>query len=368
MNIRRVRLHIIEMPLKAPFSTHLETVSKRKSIIVEAIDQSGASGFGEVVAFATPWYTEETVRTALHMLEDILIPLLLRSDISHPEEISSLFHRVRRNEMAKAGLETAAWDLYAKLAGKPLWKLIGGVRNQVLAGVVAGSQSAESALRQIEQFVQQGYERVKIKISPAGDYELLKTIRNRFPDLPLMADANSAYTLRDIERLKALDEFGLLMIEQPLGVDDMVEHAVLQREIRTPICLDESIATVHDAESAIRLKSCGAVNIKIGRVGGLWNACRIHDLCLKHGVSVWCGGMIEFGISKAHNIALASKSGFDIPGDIPGSARYWDEDIIEPEIKVEKGRIAVPSEAGIGYSINWRRLAEVTEECRTIAL
>ncbi|MGM7636307.1 o-succinylbenzoate synthase [Bacillus sp. Hm123] len=360
MKVERLILHVIEMELKSPFVTHLETVNKRRSIIVEAIDADGVTGYGEAVAFSTPWYTEETVRTSYHMVKDILAPLVLDREINHPSDINQWFNVVRGNPMAKAGVETAIWDLYSKRQGQLLATSLGGVRNEIRAGAVAAGSSMIETLQRIDKLVTQGYERIKVKISPQNDRELLRSIRREFPTIPLMADANSAYSLQDIERLKALNEFQLLMIEQPLAVDDLVQHAKLQKMIETPICLDESIRSIRDAENALELGSCGVINIKIGRVGGLEEARKIHDLCLKRDLPVWAGGMIEFGVSRAHNVALASLEGFSIPGDLSSSNHYWHEDIIEPEIEVVNGRIALSPEAGIGYQINKRRLKEVT--------
>ncbi|RIW35626.1 o-succinylbenzoate synthase [Bacillus salacetis] len=360
MIINKVLLHVIKMKLKKPFSTHLGTVKEREGIIVEVIDDSGLRGYGEGVAFSTPWYTEETVGTSLHIMKEVLIPLLLKSSISHPEELSTLFSSVRRNNMAKASLECAVWDLYAKQLKKPLWKVLGGNREVIAAGAVAGSPLIEETINQVHGFSAEGYERIKVKISPENDIELIKSIRKEFPHLRLMADANSAYTLKDADHLKKLDGFGLEMIEQPLGIDDIYEHSLLQRELKTNVCLDESIASLHDARSAIALGSCRYINIKLGRVGGYSTAVAIHDLCRQEGVRVWCGGMIEFGVSRAHNIALSTLEGFDFPGDISSSTRYWEEDIIEPAVTVVKGKIKVPNGPGIGVELNRRRLKQVT--------
>ncbi|MCM3571231.1 o-succinylbenzoate synthase [Neobacillus mesonae] len=360
MNIAAIELFVIEMPLKSPFISHLGTVQNREGIIIKIIDKDGTSGYGEGVAFSTPWYTEETVKTSLHIMMDILIPLLQQNPIDHPEQAAQLFQFVRRNHMAKAGLETALWDLYAKKKGQPLSKIIGGTRKKIASGVVVAVDSLAKALKQIESYLEEGYQRIKVKINPQQDYDFLSEIRKRYPNLPIMADANSAYTLNDIEKLKALDELDLMMIEQPLGVDDIIEHAKLQKEIQTPICLDESIVTFEDARKAVELGSCKVINIKAGRVGGLVESKRIHDYCYEHGVPVWCGGMIEFGISRAQNIALASLPGFTIPGDISASSRFWDEDIIMPAVNVENGYVSVPEAPGIGYSINEKRLKETT--------
>ncbi|MEY2193562.1 o-succinylbenzoate synthase [Neobacillus sp. BF23-41] len=358
MKIAAVELNVIQMPLIDPFLTHLGAVKNREGIIIKITNSDGVSGFGEGVAFSTPWYTEETVKTSLHMLTDFLIPLLQKTPLNHPEEVSQLFSSVRRNNMAKAALETAVWDLFAKSHSLPLSKLLGGTRSLIASGVVVATDSTKNALQQIEQYLEDGYQRIKVKINPQQDYAFLSEIRRFYPELPIMADANSAYTIKDIERIKALDDFNLLMIEQPLGYDDILEHALLQKEIKTPICLDESIVSYDDARKAIEFGSCQVINIKVGRVGGLYEAKRIHDYCFEKGIPVWCGGMIEFGVSRAHNIALASLPGFSIPGDISASNRFWEEDIITPEVTVENGFVKVPSSPGIGFEINEKRLQE----------
>lgn len=360
MQIEKVILRIIEMPLKRPFTTHLATVKSRESIIVEVIDREGHSGYGEVVAFSSPWYTEETVQTAYHMLRDFLIPIIFKNDIQHPEIVESLFAPIKGNPMAKAGLETAIWDLYAKKCNKSIADVIGGVRKKVAAGAVVAAKNISAAIDQIEKFQDLGYQRIKLKIHPGFDFTYIKEIRNQFPHVPLMADANSGYSLEQIPALQALDSFNLMMIEQPFATDDLLEHAMLQKQIQTPVCLDESITSLHDAESAIQMGSCQVMNIKIGRVGGLQTAIRIHNLCIANDVKLWCGGMIEFGISKAFNLALASLPGFTLPGDLPASDNYWEEDIIEPQIEVKNGYIDVPAQPGIGFSINWKRLNDVT--------
>ncbi len=359
LNIKSVELFVIQMPLKSPFITHLGEVREREGIIVKIINRDGLSGYGEGVAFSTPWYTEETVKTSMHMLTDFLIPLMQKYPFEHPKEAWKLFGSIRRNHMAKAALEMALWDLYAKCQSLPLAQVIGGTQNMIASGVVVATESTAAALRQIENYVEEGYKRIKVKINPNQDYAFLAEIRRYYPDLAIMADANSAYTLRDIDRLKAMDELNLLMIEQPLAHDDIIEHAVLQKELTTPICLDESIATFEDARKAIELGSCRVINIKAGRVGGLYEAKRIHDYCYDQEIPIWCGGMIEFGISRAINIALASLPGFTIPSDISASTRFWDEDIILPEVTVENGYIRVPEKPGIGFDLNEKRLQEV---------
>lgn len=352
MMIDMITLKIIQSPLKRPFQTHLETVTKREVIVIEVRDKDGIIGYGEAVPFSSPWYTEETIETALHMLRDFLIPLVFEKEWTHPSELKTIWSGIRRNQMAKSGLEQAIWDLYAKKQNVYLGSLFGGIRTEIAAGVVIATPTIKEALAEIQAYEQVGYERYKVKISPTHDFELLAKIRTVFPDIALMADANSAYTLEDIEQLKALDVFNLLMIEQPLRQDDLVEHAILQKELKTPICLDESICSSHDARSALTLGSGKVINIKMSRVGGWSESVLIHDLCYEANIPVWCGGMIEFGISRAHNIALASLAGFTVPGDISSSSKYWEADIIEPEIEVVDGKIKVPRQPGIGVQVN----------------
>jgi o-succinylbenzoate synthase len=360
MKIKSITLHIISMPLKKPFVTHLQTVEKREGIIVEVQDADGLIGLGEGVAFSTPWYTEETVKTSYHMLKDVLIPLMNSNPFKHPKEIGKRFKAVRGNAMAKAALEMALWDLYARQHNVPLSEMIGGTRSEILAGAVVGANSLNEMIKQAGELVEEGYQRIKLKISPGADIVIVKELRDHFPSLSLLADANSAYSLEDKIGLQALDEFGLEMIEQPLGVDDLVEHSLLQKELSTPICLDESIVTPHDMKSAIYLNSCGVVNIKLGRVGGYTSALEIYRLCQENHIKVWCGGMIEFGVSRAHNLTLATLEGFSIPGDISSSSKYWEEDIITSPIVVKNGVVDRLDGPGIGVELNRKRLSSVT--------
>ncbi|PFA64033.1 o-succinylbenzoate synthase [Bacillus sp. AFS015802] len=368
MKIKSVTLHIVSMPLKKPFVTHLQTVEKREGIILEVEDKDGLCGLGEGVAFSTPWYTEETVKTSYHMLKDVLIPLMNSKPFQHPEEIGKRFEAVRGNSMAKAALEMALWDLYARQQHLPLWDVIGGTREEVLAGAVVGAGSVQEMVKEAGDLMQEGYQRIKLKISPGADVGIVKELRAHFPSLSLLADANSAYTLEDKAQLQALDEFDLEMIEQPLGIDDIVEHSLLQEELTTPICLDESIVTPHDMRSAIHLKSCGVVNIKLGRVGGYTSALEIYRLCQNNDIKVWCGGMIEFGVSRAHNLAIATLEGFSIPGDISSSSKYWEEDIITSPIVVRNGVASRLEGSGIGVELNRTRLSAVTDYKETFSL
>ncbi|WP_419882036.1 o-succinylbenzoate synthase [Peribacillus sp. B-H-3] len=360
MNIHSISIYHISAPLKAPFQTHLETVTEREALVIEVRDHEGRTGYGEAVPFSSPWYTEETIVTCGHILKDFLVPMVLSSALKHPSQLSELWKGIRRNRMAKSGLGQAIWDLYAKQQGVYIGSLFGGTRTEVAAGAVIAAKELERALSQIEDFLETGYKRYKIKISPENDLHYLSEIRKRYPDLTIMADANSAYSLSDLDRLKQLDQFGLQMIEQPLGAEDIVEHSIIQKELNTPICLDESISSFEDAKSAVALGSCKIISVKMSRVGGWTEAARIHDLCIREDIPLWCGGMIEFGISRAHNIALASLKGFTIPGDISSSSKYWEEDIIDPEVVVKNGCIEVPKSAGIGFSVNVKKLADKT--------
>ncbi|MGP4078387.1 o-succinylbenzoate synthase [Pseudalkalibacillus sp. R45] len=364
MRIEKVTIHKIEMPLKRPFVTAVNTVSDRSLLIVEVESADGVVGWGECSAFDTPWYTEETTDTCLSMMEEFLIPDMLDvKEFSNPENLSAVFSRYRGHHMAKSCLETALWDVYAKSEGRSLADVLGGTRRELEVGIAIGMQArTDDLLFKIEEALKSGYKRIKLKIKPGEDLDVLAAGRSRFPDAPLMADANSSYRSDDLERLKEMDRFNLMMIEQPLGARDFVEHAELQKVLRTPICLDESITSFEAAQTAIALGSCKIIAIKHSRVGGLMEAKRIHDYCQKQDVKVWAGGMIESGIGKAHNIALASLAGFEIPGDITASIRYWEQDIIRPEIELENGKVLVSDAPGIGYEVNRELLERYTVE------
>ena len=361
MNIRSVILHRIKMSLIAPFATSYGAYTDRETIIVQVVDEQGLSGWGECVAFATPWYTEETVQGAWSMMEQFLIPPLLEQPIAHPEELTELWQGIRRNKMAKAGLEMAIWDLYSKRLNKPLYEVMGGNSQPLKVGVAIGLQHNIARYYElIDGYIEQGYERVKVKIKPGNDVELIAAIRKRYPHLALMADANSAYSLSDIAHLQQLDPYGLLMIEQPLAVDDIIDHARLQGELTTPICLDESIISYDDVRHALQLGSCRIINVKLGRVGGWNEALRIHQLCLENNIPLWCGGMLETGIGRAHNLALASLPGFTLPGDISASNRYWERDIILPEVVIDEGKVHLPQGAGIGFEVDLDYMESLT--------
>lgn len=351
MKLKEVKLRHLKMTMKAPFATSFGSFQDKEFILLEAIDDLGNSGWGESVAFEVPWYNEETFKTNWHMLEDFLIPALLNKEITHPDEVSEIFSSIRKNNMAKSTIEGAVWDLYAKRNQITLAKALGGEKKKIEVGISIGIQkSVEDLLQLIEGYVAEGYKRMKVKIKPGWDVDVMRQVREKFPDILLMADANSAYRLTDIDHLKQLDEFNLMMIEQPLASDDIVDHAKLQAKMKTPICLDESIHSLEDTRKAVELGSCKIINIKIGRVGGLTEAKKIHDYCQEQGIAVWCGGMLESGVGRAHNVALTTLPNFIMPGDTAGSKRYWEKDIITPEVVVEDGYITVPENAGIGYA------------------
>ncbi|MFT8708229.1 MAG: o-succinylbenzoate synthase [Sporolactobacillus sp.] len=362
MQFQSVTMRVISAPLKTPFVTHLETVVERSAIILQVRDIDGCCGYGEADPFSSPWYSAETTQTCVEILKTCLIPLLLQRTIDQLSDLEPLFAAIRGHHMAKSGLIQAVWDYEARRKKVPLHQLSGGSRKKVDAGAVIASSDPSEALEQIAQFSEMGYKRYKIKISKATDHRLLRTIRQAYPNLPLMADANSSYTLADSDHLQSFDRYHLLMIEQPLACNDLVDHARLQTYLQTPICLDESLQSRALVQAALQLGSCRVATIKMAALGGWGEALRVAQLCRSYHVPVWCGGMIEFGIAKAHNLALAARSEFTLPGDLAASSRYWEEDIIQPEIQVVNGSVHVPDKDGIGFSINEQRLTQLTEQ------
>ncbi len=361
MKIRRVELREIRMPLVSPFETSFGRTTLRRIVLVR-VEADGLTGWGEVTCGETPFYSHETPETAWHILRDFLVPWALQGEWKTAGDIAPRFRPVRGHNMAKAALENSLWDIEAQRQGVPLAKLAGGTLSEIPCGVSIGIQpSVDVLLQKIQCELEAGYQRIKIKIRPGWDVEVLDRVRQEFPRLSLMADANSAYTLADLPRLKLLDRLYLMMLEQPLGWDDILDHARLQRELSTPICLDESIHNAEDARKAIEAGSCKIINIKLGRVGGFAEARRVHDVCRTRSVPVWCGGMLESGIGRAHNIALSSLPGFVLPGDVSASRRYWTEDIINPEVEVTKeGTIHVPETPGMGFTTNMDRIERFT--------
>lgn len=368
MTIASIELREIRLPLVHFFETSFGRTTERRIILACVRDSDGAEGWGECTAGEGPFYCEEWTESAWNTLHAYLGPMLLKQDAARAGEVFNLLKAVRGNRMAKAALETACWDLEANRAGTPLWKHLGGIQIEIACGVSIGIQdSVESLIDKIQKELDAGYQRIKIKIKPGWDLDVLEKVRTRFPEIQLMGDANSAYQLKDAPLFRAMDEFKLMMIEQPLAYDDMFDHAALQRQVNTPICLDESIRTPADAEHALDLKACRIVNLKLGRVGGHAEAQRVEAVCREREIPVWCGGMLESGIGRAHNIAMATLKGFTLPGDVSASARYWEEDIIDPPVIVSsKGTITAPEKPGIGFNINQKRIEALT--VRTVSL
>jgi O-succinylbenzoate synthase len=351
--------------LVEPFETSFGREQQRRALIV-SVESDGLVGWGECVAGTGPWYSYETTQTAWHIMADYLIPALVGLSLTHPSDALTLWARVRGHPMAKAGLEHALWGLYAKSKKISLAQALGGTKDRVESGISIGIQpDIPSLLRVIEHRLNQGYRRIKLKIKPGWCITVLEAVRERFPDIRLTADANAAFTLSDAVMLKELDRFDLLMLEQPLGFDDLIDHAALQKQLHTPICLDESIKTPEDVCRALELGSCRIINIKPGRVGGLTNSKMIHDYCQARSAPVWCGGMLETGIGRAHNVALASLPGFTLPNDISANARYYGHDLVEPVFTLNSdGTITVPRGPGIGVEVLRDRLERVTREKR----
>jgi o-succinylbenzoate synthase len=352
VQIRRVELREIHLPLLHPFETSAGRTTERHIIVVRVEDADGGEGWGECVADENPFYSEEWTESAWAVMARFLAPLLVEEPFPSAESVDGRFAHVRGNRMAKAALARAV----------PLWQLLGGTRAEIASGVSIGLQPNTAALlNRVRHELASGYQRIKIKIKPGHDLELVKAVRAEFPDIALMVDANSAYRLGDAPLLMELDRYNLMMMEQPLAHDDIAEHAKLQRQLSTPICLDESIRSSDDARHAIELGACRIINIKLGRVGGHVEARRVEQVCRENGIAVWCGGMLEAGIGRAHNIALSTLAGFTLPGDVSASARYWDEDIIDPPVTVTpRGTIFPPSGPGIGFVVKRERIDKLT--------
>ncbi len=362
MQIKKIELIEINLPLVHFFETSFGRTYERRIILARVEDANGNEGWGEATCGETPSYCEEWTESAWTVLEKILAPLVVGRTIESAAKVWDAMKQIRGNRMAKSAIETACWDLEAKSLNVPLWRHLGGVNQEISCGVSIGIQdSVEQLFEKIQTELDAGYQRIKIKIAPHWDYDVIKRVREHFGDITLMGDANSAYTLADIDKLKSLDEFDLMMLEQPLAYDDIVDHAKLQREIKTPICLDEPIRSPDDARKAIELKSGKIINLKNGRVGGHTQSKEIEQICREAGVPVWCGGMLESGIGRAHNIAISTLAGYTMPGDVSASKRYWAEDIIAPEVEVSKnGTIIAPENGGIGFEVKRDRINELT--------
>ena len=370
MNIDRIELRLAAMPLVAPFETSFGVETVEEHIIVR-VDGEGLTGWGECAASEGPWYSYETNQTAWHTLRDFLIPRVFENGIAAPTEFPRLVARVRGHNMAKAGLEGALWDWFAQAQNKSLAQMFNArqtfqreytLPERIVVGVSVGLQPTTGALlEQVRGYLQEGYTRVKIKIKPGHDVELARALRAEFPALRLQVDANSAYRLSDAAIFRAMDDMQLLLIEQPLSHDDIFQHSKLQRELKTALCLDESIHSVDDAQAALELGACRIINIKPGRVGGYTKALEIHDAAARFNAPVWCGGMLESGIGRAGNVAIAALPNFKLPGDLSASRRYYKQDIVEPEFEVDaKGTMRVPTEPGIGVKVVMKNLDAVT--------
>ena len=370
LQLERKELREIELPLRWPFETSFGRTTNRRIMIVRVFDKSGAAGYGECTAPEDPFFNHETIDTAWIVVTNYVAPLLMEARVERASDVNEALDRIRGNRMAKGGVETAIWDLEAKLSKQPLWKHLGGVREEIACGVSIGLQSSSDALvEKVAREVEAGYQRIKIKIKPGQDLSLVQTVRAKFPDIRLTVDANSAYSSNDTELFKRLDEYNLMMVEQPLSAGDLVDHAKLQSVMRTPICLDESIVTRTDARHAHELGSCKIINIKLGRVGGHSEAKAIQEFCDANKIPVWCGGMLESGIGRAHNIAMSTLEGFTLPGDVSASARYWDEDVIAPPVTVSaQGTITVPDGHGIGFEVNEHRVQSLTKRREEIRI
>jgi o-succinylbenzoate synthase len=367
MKIESVTLREIHMPLVHFFETSFGRVFSRRILLV-SVQADGVRGWGECVAGEDPFYSSEWIETAWPTIKHYLAPALLQNGVSSGRDCPDLFARVRGHRMAKAALENAVWDAEAQLHQHPLWKLLGGTRREIACGVSIGIQDTlEQLIERIATEVAAGYRRIKLKVKPGWDLNILEKVRARWADILLSVDANSAYTLDQTEHLRKFDAFNLLMIEQPLWNDEIYLHARLQKALRTSICLDESIRHARDADFALEAEACRIINIKVGRVGGFSEAKRVHDVAQRHNVPVWCGGMLESGIGRTHNIALSTLANFRLPGDVSASKRYWKEDIIEPEVEVSStGMIAVSDAPGTGYRVRENFIQKITVREETL--
>lgn len=367
MRINLITLRHLRMSLRTPFETSFGRIQTRDCILLEA-SADHLTGYGECVADREPGYSYETTQTAWHILRDYLIPAILGQDIAEPQSLPERLSFVRGHAMAKAGLEMALWDLEGKRQSRSLSVLLGGKRQKVEVGVSVGIQPSSATLVQVvESYLRQGYSRIKIKIKPGRDVPEARAVRQAFPDLPLQVDANSAYTMNSAQDLLPLDDLNLLLIEQPLAEDDLWDHSRLQAQFQTPICLDESILSPRHARQALEMGACKVINIKVGRVGGLTNSQAIHDICYTQGISVWCGGMLETGVGRAANLALAALPGFTLPGDISATDRYYAEDITEQRYSLNPdSTIDVPVGPGLGVIINRQALKRATLDQLTL--
>ena len=362
MIITSVELREIRLPLVHFFETSFGRTTERRILLVRVTDKDGAEGWGECTAGEGPFYSDEWTETAWHTIQTFLAPMTVGKECGTAGETWELMSAVRGHRMAKAAIETACWDLEAKNLGLPLWKHLGGTRKEIACGVSIGIQETPAALiEKIETELASGYQRIKIKIKPGWDLKIIAQVRGKFPDIRLTADANSAYTIADVALFKQMDQYNLMMVEQPLAHDDIFDHAELQKQIMTPVCLDESIHSSEDAKHAIALQAGRIINLKLGRVGGYAQAKKVERVCRENNIPVWCGGMLESGIGRAHNIAMSTLAGFTLPGDVSASSRYWTEDIIDPPVTVSSvGTITAPDKPGIGFGVNISKVDQLT--------
>jgi O-succinylbenzoate synthase len=367
LNIDAIHMREINMPLAHPFETSFGLTTGRRILLVE-LECEGLTAWGECVAGEHPYFSDEMIDTAWIITETELAPRLLEADLQHGGDVPDLLKQVRGHRMAKAALENAVWDLEAQAKKVSLSSLLGGTRDVIPCGVSIGIQpTVEKLLEKIETELAAGYQRIKLKCKPGWDNHIFEAVRERWPDILLSCDANSAYRMKDFDHIASWDQFKLLMIEQPLWYDDFYFHSMLQKRIETAICLDESIRNRRDALAAIDMNSCQIINIKVGRVGGFSEAIAVHNVAAERGIPVWCGGMLETGIGRVHNIALSSLPNFSLPGDVSASARYWSQDIIEPEVTVSKtGEIVVPKGADSGYAVLRDRIESLTVRRQTL--
>jgi o-succinylbenzoate synthase len=365
MKIETIVLREVRMRLKAPFETSFGVTQDRRILLAEVV-ADGLEGWGEITTIETPSYNSETTDTAWHVLSDFIAPLLIGKNLITASEAPRLLQGIRGHNMAKAGIENALWDIEAQQKGVPLWKLLGGTREEIACGVSLGiRENPQSLVDKVEEELRCGYQRIKLKIKPDKDLEFVAAVRTAFPEILLSVDANSAYRLEQADLLQKLDDYQLLMIEQPLEWDDIYTHAALQAGMKTAICLDECINNEQQARAALELGACRIINIKLGRVGGHTMARRVHDTCFRRNAPVWCGGMLEAGVGRAHNIAMSTLQGFTLPGDVSASSRYWAEDIIEPEVEVSpRGTIAAPASPGLGYRVKSEIIPKITVRTR----
>lgn len=367
MKLDRIELREIRLPLVTPFETSFGRTFERRIVLVKVYSE-GLTGWGECTVGEKPFYNHEYTESCWSVIRDFAGPMILGKEIESPEQVPQLTRQIRGNKMARGAVECAIWDLEAQRQSVPLWKLLGGTQETINCGVSLGLEDNDAAmLAKVKKEVAAGYQRIKIKIKPGRDVEMIRTLRREYPNIVMSVDANSAYTLDDVELLNQLDEFNLLMIEQPLSYDDIIDHAALQPQLKTDICLDESILSADDARKALQLAACRIINVKLGRVSGHTEARKIQQYCFDRNVPVWCGGMLEAGIGRAHNIHMSTLPGFVLPGDVSASKRYWTEDIITPPVEVTpQGTIPRPTGIGLGYDVNERRVDALTVRAETI--